>query len=554
MQETLTLLDIKWHFVIGGLGLFLFGISLMGDNLTNFAGTKIREYIEKYTDTPFKALLLGIVLTALLQSSSATTVITISLVGAGLMGLEQAIGIILGSNIGSTITAILIGFNLEYFAYYIILVGVVMMMLAGKKKLQYLSSIIIGFGLLFIGLSMMGGELKQLQYVAGFSNLIVKISQTPIIGVFFGAITTAIVQSSAAIIGVVQKLYQSDVLSLTAALSLVMSANIGTTITAILASLGGSVASKRTTLFHFLFNVSVAGVALLFLNPYILLVARVTELFNLNPMMSIAMAHFIFNIVGVLIYFPFVKKMPVLLNFAIKGEVTSYGDLSSINLDENMIVNFPIGALAQAKNGILQVGILARNVLSASEQFLITKDKKYFKEVNQLEEIINSLDTKLNTYLIKIAKQRLPEDAFSEYAINLQVEKNLERIADLAQNLAEYYEIIFDGNEDLSAEAKAEVLEMYQVLYKNLDNALIIYETSNKILYATLKADEIYLNQLESKFRRAHFNRLTHQDAVANHANSMFVDILSTMERIGDHAFNIASGTFDPIKTHKEKK
>lgn len=554
MQETLTLLDIKWHFVIGGLGLFLFGISLMGDNLTNFAGTKIREYIEKYTDTPFKALLLGIVLTALLQSSSATTVITISLVGAGLMGLEQAIGIILGSNIGSTITAILIGFNLEYFAYYIILVGVVMMMLAGKKKFQYLSSIIIGFGLLFIGLSMMGGELKQLQYVAGFSNLIVKISQTPIIGVFFGAITTAIVQSSAAIIGVVQKLYQSDVLSLTAALSLVMSANIGTTITAILASLGGSVASKRTTLFHFLFNVSVAGVALLFLNPYILLVARVTELFNLNPMMSIAMAHFIFNIVGVLIYFPFVKKMPVLLNFAIKGEVTSYGDLSSINLDENMIVNFPIGALAQAKNGILQVGILARNVLSASEQFLITKDKKYFKEVNQLEEIINSLDTKLNTYLIKIAKQRLPEDAFSEYAINLQVEKNLERIADLAQNLAEYYEIIFDGNEDLSAEAKAEVLEMYQVLYKNLDNALIIYETSNKILYATLKADEIYLNQLESKFRRAHFNRLTHQDAVANHANSMFVDILSTMERIGDHAFNIASGTFDPIKTHKEKK
>ncbi len=554
MQETLTLLDIKWHFVIGGLGLFLFGISLMGDNLTNFAGTKIRESIEKYTDTPFKALLLGIVLTALLQSSSASTVITISLVGAGLMGLEQAIGIILGSNIGSTITAILIGFNLEYFAYYIILVGVVMMMLAGKKKLQYLSSIIIGFGLLFIGLSMMGGELKQLQYVAGFSNLIVKISQTPIIGVFFGAITTAIVQSSSAIIGVVQKLYQSDVLSLTAALSLVMSANIGTTITAILASLGGSVASKRTTLFHFLFNVSVAGVALLFLNPYILLVARVTELFNLNPMMSIAMAHFIFNIAGVLIHFPFVKKMPVLLNFAIKGEVTSYGDLSSINLDENMITNFPIGALAQAKNGILQVGILARNVLSASEQFLITKDKKYFKEVNQLEEIINSLDTKLNTYLIKIAKQRLPEDAFSEYAINLQVEKNLERIADLAQNLAEYYEIIFDGNEDLSAEAKAEVLEMYQVLFKNLDNALIIYETSNKILYATLKADEIYLNQLESKFRRAHFNRLTHQDAVANHANSMFVDILSTMERIGDHAFNIASGTFDPIKIHNEKK
>lgn len=554
MQETLTLLDIKWHFVIGGLGLFLFGISLMGDNLTNFAGTKIREYIEKYTDTPFKALLLGIVLTALLQSSSASTVITISLVGAGLMGLEQAIGIILGSNIGSTITAILIGFNLEYFAYYIILVGVVMMMLAGKKKLQYLSSIIIGFGLLFIGLSMMGGELKQLQYVAGFSNLIIKISQTPIIGVFFGAITTAIVQSSAAIIGVAQKLYQSDVLSLTATLSLVMSANIGTTITAILASLGGGVASKRTTLFHFLFNVSVAGVALLLLDPYLLLVIRVTELFNLNPMMSIAMAHFIFNIVGVMIYFPFVKKIPVLLNFAIKGEVTSYGDLSSINLDENMITNFPIGALAKAKNGILQVGILARNVLSASEQFLITKDKKHFKEVNQLEEIINSLDTKLNTYLIKIAKQRLPEDAFSEYAINLQVEKNLERIADLGQNLAEYYELIFDGNEDLSAEAKAEVLEMYQILYKNLDNALIIYETSNKILYATLKADEIYLNQLESKFRRAHFNRLTHQDAVANHANSMFVDILSTMERIGDHAFNIASGTFDPIKTHNEKK
>lgn len=553
MNETLTLFDISWHFVFGGLGLFLYGMKLMGDNLTNFAGSKIRDYIDKYTNTPLKAVLVGLGLTALLQSSSASTVIAISLVSAGLMKLDQAIGITLGSNIGSTITAILIGFNLEAIAYFFVLIGVIIAMIAHQKSQQYLANIIIGFGLLFIGLSLMGGALKQLQYVMGFSDLMIKIAQTPIIGVFFGAAITGIIQSSAAVIGIVQKLFQADAINLTAALTLVISSNIGTTVTGILASLGSSISGKRASAFHFIFNVIVASVTLLFLKQFTSLVEHITIILNLNPLMSIAVAHFIFNLLGVIVFFPFLKQVVAGISLLIKGSEKSLSETSIVNFDEQMITTFPAGALTQAKKGVLNIAELTTNILNLSEQYLLTKDKKIFKEINQIEQIINTQDTKINTYLIQIAKQHLPEDLFQEYATALQVEKNLERIADLAQNLAEYYEIIFDGKEDVNPTAKGELKEIYQILYRNLAKALDIYTHNNKLAFGTLKADEIYLNQLESKFRRAHFRRITHDDEKANYANSMFIDILSTMERIGDHAFNIAINTVSPVKTHVEK-
>ena len=248
--------QINWHFIAGGLGLFLFGVKIMGDSLTKFAGTKIRDYIEKYTSNPIMAIIVGIIMTGVIQSSSAATVIAISLVRSGLMGLSQAIGIILGANIGTTVTSILIGFELDYYAYFILLVGVFLVLMASGKKTIYLGEIIIGFGLLFVGLNTMGDALKDLQSIPGFESLVVRMSSQPALAALAGAVITAVIQSSSAIVGIVQSLYNTDSITFVAALGLVFGANIGTTITAALAAVGGSLAARRTCLFHFLFNVS----------------------------------------------------------------------------------------------------------------------------------------------------------------------------------------------------------------------------------------------------------------------------------------------------------
>ena len=463
MDQTITLAEINWQFIAGGLALFLYGIKLMGDSLTNFAGTKIRSYIEKYTSSPISAIFVGILMTGIMQSSSATTVIAISLVRAGLMNLKQAIGITLGANIGTTVTAILIGFDLDYLAYFIILVGVLIYMLSDKKRSTYAGEIIIGFGLLFIGLNMMGGALKDLKNIEGFETFVVKMSTTPVLGAIVGAIVTGVIQSSSAIVGIVQSLYQTDALTLKASLGLVFGANIGTTVTALLASIGGTISAKKTSMFHIIFNVGVSIIFLILLTPYYHLLLLVSEKFALNRMMTIAVGHFMFNFLGMLIFLPFISKFGEILDKLIPGKDELAIDYGKVEFDEQMIKNFPAGALKQARLAIESASALALQTLQTSQQYLETGDKKYFDKVNQIEEIVNSQDTEIATYLLKISKENLSSDMILEYSVDLQVQKNFERISDLAQNLAEYYAMIYDSGEKISEDAMEE-LKMYMTL------------------------------------------------------------------------------------------
>ena len=532
MGEVSSWSQIDWHFIAGGLGLFLFGVKLMGDSLTKFAGTKIRDYIEKYTSNPLMAVLVGIVMTGLIQSSSAATVIAISLVRSGLMGMSQAIAIILGANIGTTVTSILIGFQLDYLAYFILLVGVFLALMASKKKTIYLGEIIIGFGLLFIGLNTMGDALKELQYIPGFSDMI---------------------QSSSAIVGIVQTLYATKSITLVAALGLVFGANIGTTVTAALASVGGSLAARRTSLFHFLFNVSVSIFFLAIIGPYERFIVYVTEALHLNDMMTIAVAHFTFNFVGMLIFLPLIPKCVLLLKKIMPGRDDLTLELGKIQLDEAMVQTFPAGALSQAKAAILQVSDIVLESLQDSKQYLLTKDKKYFHEVNQLEDMVNSLDTKIESYLLKVSKQSLTDELADEYSASLQVQKNFERIGDLVQNLVEYFEMIYDSGEEFHKEAMDELTSIYELLIHMYVNGVDVYKGGDHHLYEVMKEDENNLNYLEYELRASHFRRMTSQHEEATVTTSLFVDILGTLERIGDHAFNIARLTFDPIKTHGEK-
>ena len=553
MGEISSWSQIDWHFIAGGLGLFLFGVKLMGDSLTKFAGTKIRDYIEKYTSNPIMAVLVGIVMTGLIQSSSAATVIAISLVRSGLMGMNQAIAIILGANIGTTVTSILIGFQLDYLAYFILLIGVFLMLMATKKKTTYLGEIVVGFGLLFIGLNIMGDALKELQYIPGFSDMVVRLSRQPILAALIGAVVTGVIQSSSAIVGIVQTLYATQSITLVAALGLVFGANIGTTVTAALASVGGSLAARRTSLFHFLFNVSVSVFFLIIIGPYERFVHYVTDIFHMNDMMTIAFAHFTFNFVGMIIFLPIIPQCVLLLKKLMPGREDLTLELGKIQLDEAMVKTFPAGALSQAKAAILQVSDIVLESLQDSKEYLVTKDKKYFHEVNQLEDMINSLDTKIEGYLLKVSKQSLSEELADEYSVGLQVQKNFERIGDLVQNLVEYFEMIYDSGEELQKEAMEELTSIYELLIHMYINGVDVYKGGDHHLYEVMKEDENNLNYLEYELRASHFRRMTSQHEEATVTTSLYVDILGTLERIGDHIFNIARLTFDPIKTHGEK-
>lgn len=545
-----SLSSLEWNLIAGGLAIFLFGISLMGDALTNFAGPKLRGYVEKYTSNPIKGVFVGIFITGLIQSSSATTVIAISFVRAGIMSLEQAIGITLGANIGTTVTSILIGFDLGYFAYFIALIGVGIFMFSARRKNKYIGEILVGFGLLFIGLEMMGGSLTALKDVPGFENVVANMAQNPIIAVIIGAALTALIQSSSAFIGIAQSLFASGAIDLNVALALMFGANIGTCITAILASLGGSLSAKRTSLFHILFNVSVSLIFLIFLNPYKILVEHIAAAIGANKLMTIAVGHFTFNFIGMVVFLPLISQTARLLRHIIPGKDSILTDLGNLELDEMLIEKFPAAALDQIRTAIIQESVVALETIKASKEYLNTKDKKYYQTVKEAESMVNDMDTKIQAYLLNFAQNQAPVDIEAELQSYLQVQINVERISDLGENLAEYFNEILESGSSYNEEAVADLNEIYDLVINNIASAVEVFELKDMAKYNKLKEDEAALDLMEVKLRKSHYKRLKQGLDITTMASYVFNDILSTMERIGDHAYNIARLTVEPVKTH----
>lgn len=545
-----SLSSLQWNLIAGGLAIFLFGISLMGDALTNFAGPKMRGYVEKYTSNPIKGVLVGIVITGLIQSSSATTVIAISFVRAGIMSLEQAIGVTLGANIGTTVTSILIGFNLGYFSYFIALIGVLIFMFSAKRKNKYIGEIFIGFGLLFIGLEMMGGSLEELKNIPGFEDVVANVGQRPILGVLIGTILTAMLQSSSAFIGITQSLYASGAISLEVALALMFGANIGTCITAILASLGGSLSAKRTSLFHILFNVSVSLVFLIFLSPYEQLVQTIATTIKASDLMTIAIGHFTFNFIGMIIFLPLIKIVARILRKIIPGKDSILTDLGNIELDERLISAFPAAALSQTKTAIIQESVVALENIKATKSYLNTKDKKHYDTSKEAESMVNDMDTKIQAYLLNLAQNQLPPEIERDMQTYLQVQMNVERISDLAENLADYYHEIYESGTGYGEEAVKDLNDICDLVINNIVAAMEIYEDIDLAKFNKLTEDEAALDLMELNLRKSHYRRLKKGLDMTTMASYVYNDILSTMERIGDHAYNIARVTVEPIKTH----
>lgn len=543
---------IRWDFVLGGFGMFLFGIKYMGDGLKAVAGDKLRDYIDRYTSKLYMGILVGAIVTVLIQSSSATTAITIGFVRAGLMRLEQSVGIIMGANVGTTVTSFLIGLKIENFSLIIIFIGAYLILFTKRKKTIYIGNSILGFGIMFFGLKTMGDELKMLSEIRLFTDLTNQMSNYPLLALSGGVLMTALIQSSSAMIGIVQKIYEAGGMSLEAALPFVFGSNIGTTITAIFAALGGSLAAKRAAGVHTAFNVVGTVIGMLLLNQFIQLDKIATEYLNLNSMMQISFAHIVFNILATLLIYPFVKKLVFIVRKVIKGDEIEFREVD-ITLDSELVKSLPSAALRICKNNILKMGDIALEGIEETKSYLLSGNAHAHESMMQLEGIVNSMDTKITDYLLLIAQESLSNNDLEEYTTNLQVTKNIERISDLSTNLVEFFELIFDAREKLSPAAIEDITQMIDLVHHMFARSMKVFDEKDYSLHNGILEDENYLDLLEYKARQKHFNRMASQECLAEVGGSVFVDILGTIERIGDHACNISKNTVNIHVVHEPK-
>ena len=540
--NTASLSSISWDFIIGGLALFLFGIQFMGDGLKSIAGEKLKDYIDRYTNKPWKGILVGAVITVFIQSSSATSAIAIGFVRAGLMSLEQSVGIIIGANIGTTVTAFLIGLKVEELALYFVFLGVLITLFAKRKKHTYLGQIVLGFGILFFGLRLMGDELSKLGQMEFFTNLTMTMQDQPVLGFLCGIVLTAIVQSSSAVVGIIQKIYDSSAMTLTAALPFVFGSNIGTTITAVFASIGGSTSAKRAAGVNVLFN-TIGSIAFMFLlTPYVGLITYLSETFSISPMMQIAIAHILRTLIISIIAYPFIGTMVKVIKKIIPGEEEKI-ELDLDALDPSLASSLPAGALGVSKQVTIKMGELAADCIRSSQEYFNKKSGKYRNSTKQYEDAINSLDSKITSYLMEISHNNLSEHDTDVFISNLQVIKNIERVGDLTMNLTEFYELVIEDKGTFTASAIHDINEMYKTVLEMNELALLYYEEPQEKYLKLINDKENYLDLIEEKARQRHFKRMTEEVCVSGVAASIFVDILATLERIGDHIHNITKQT-----------
>ena len=391
---------------LGGLGIFLFGIKYMGDGLQNAAGDRLQEILDRFTTNPFMGVLAGIFVTVLIQSSSGTTALTVGLVSAGFMTLRQAIGVIMGANIGTTVTAFIIGIDIGEYALPIIAAGAVLLFFFKNPKISPLGQVVFGFGALFYGLELMSAGMKPLRTLEAFHELTLSMSSNPFLGVVVGTVLTLIVQSSSATIGILQELFATDSISLQASLPVLFGDNIGTTITAILASIGASIAARRAAMVHVLFNIIGTVIFVIILAPFTHFISYLQGVLGLNEPMTIAFAHGIFNVSNTVIQFPFIFALAWLVTKLIPGEDGAIITKPQ-HLNTTFIEHSPSIALGQAKEELERMKDFSIKGLEEAFMYLQTGEKKHKEKALQYEQGINNLDKEITSYLVELSSKAL---------------------------------------------------------------------------------------------------------------------------------------------------
>ena len=529
--------EIAFHF-LGGLGLFLYSIKTMGDGLQQAAGDRLRYYIDKYTSNPFFGILVGIGMTALIQSSSGVTVITVGLVSAGLLTLRQAIGIVMGANIGTTVTSFIIGFKLGDYALPMLFLGAVCLFFTKNRTINNIGRIVFGVGGIFFALNLMSGAMEPLKDLQVFKDYMVELSKNPILGVLVGTGLTLLIQASSATIGILQNLYASHLIDLQGALPVLFGDNIGTTITAIIASLGANIAAKRVAAAHVAFNVIGTVICIIFLVPFTGLIQWFESFLNLAPEMTIAFAHGTFNITNTIIQFPFIGALAFLVTKLIPGEdeVVKYEPLY---LDEQLIKQAPSIALGNAKKELLHLGNYAAKAFDLSYDYIINSNEKVAEKGHKTEEAINTIDEKLTRYLISLSGEALSQKESEVLTNILDSSRDLERIGDHAEALLNLNDYLQRKNVQFSEAALEELAEIYLKTSEFVKDALESVENNDLEKAQALIERHEDINNMERVLRKTHIKRLNNGEC-STQAGVNFIDIISHYTRVSDHAMNLA--------------
>ena len=534
-------LELGLNF-LGGFGLFLFGMEFMGKGLQKAAGSKMKNLLGILTSNRFLGVLVGVGVTALIQSSSATTVMIVGFVNAGLMSLTQAVGVIMGANIGTTVTAWIVSLGEwtqflkpSVLAPIFIVAGVGLMMFAKKSQARSIGQILFGFGGLFLGLDMMSGAAKPLSGLEGVRNLFVVLGSNPFLGILTGAIVTAIIQSSSASVGILQALALAGLVPWSSAIYIILGQNIGTCVTALLSSIGAGVNAKRAAFIHFLFNLIgsvifmiLAIIAFQFLVPqYQNILINVTD---------ISIVHTTFNLLNTLILFPFAGTLVYLAEHIIKGKEQSEEGLQ--HLDER-IIETPSFAIENAIKEVIRMGRMASQNVDTAINALFERDEKKIQQVFDRERSINAMQQSINMYLVKLSNASLSEKEHLTVTGLFHMVSDIERVGDHADNIAELAVSLKEQDLKFSEQAQKELKDISSIALNCFETALKAYEFSDRSIAQQVLPLEMQVDKLEEKLRSRHMKRLV-EERCDPLAGILFLDMISNVERISDHASNIA--------------
>lgn len=537
---------------LGGLGIFLYGLKIMGDGLQASAGDRLRDILNKFTSNPVLGVIAGIVVTILIQSSSGTTVITIGLVTAGFMTLKQAIGVIMGANIGTTVTAFIIGIDLGEYAMPILALGAFLIFFFKRSKINNIGRILFGFGSLFFGLEFMGDAVKPLASLDGFKQLMLDMSSNPILAVIVGAGLTALVQSSSATIGILQEFYQQDLISLNAAIPVLLGDNIGTTITAILASLAGSIAAKRAALVHVIFNLIGVIIFTIFLPVVIHLISLLQDVWHLKPAMTIAVSHGTFNITNTLIQLPFVAGLAWIVTKLVPG-IDIADDYKPQHLNKDLVYHAPGVALQETQKELQNVGQI---VLSMFEDIReITKDdKKLIKKLEQKHQAVETINDSIRNYLVRISTKAITKADVERLAVMFDVNRSILKVAELTEEYVAQLKRQHDEDIRITEDAQRGMDKLFNHVAESFDKAIDMLD-----VYDKTKKDEIVERSRESfniehKLRKGHIKRLNRGECTTK-GGLLYIDMIGVLERIGYHSRNVSEalvGLNDDVPTDEE--
>ena len=534
-------MDVKQiaFYLLGGLGIFLYGINLVGKALKDLSGSKLKKIIEKSTNTPIKGILIGFIVTAIIQSSSGTTSLVVALVAANLMALSQATWVIIGANIGTAITSVLIGLNITDLALPILGIGAILAFIFPQRKIKLLGETFVGFGMLFFGLQLMGDGVKPIMETQFAIKLFTTLSDVPILGMLVGLAVTIVIQSSSASIGILQTLYGTGSTSLIAALPIMIGCCIGTTITALIASIAANKQAKRAAMFHVVYNIFGAIIFMILINPFTQLTSLVeTNILmkmHADKMMTIAFADIFYKIISALILVWFNKYFVKLTYLIIKGDERN--DLIK-SLEEANIKDSAFSLQLSFKAIEYMCG-LVWEMFENTKKFSFEKDMKLYNRCLKIEEKVDEVDVKIHDYLIKVAQNNLDKSQSYELAKHMDTIRDLERISDHCMNLLECFLLRYDNNEVYSSNGKLELEDIFSKVEKMVKGSIEAFKNTNKDIAQSILLIEDEVDDAEEKYRKNHLLRMYNGICKATMANN-FSDILTNLERIGDHSTNIA--------------